>query len=396
MLVKGSLVSIFLIALLPHTFFGLQYISLDDFPVLIAWLFIGIILFNKGLRNLANELKKNKYLMIWLVYLLYILINPLLTSDIFQVTTDFLRYSFLFSILLVFTFEKEYSLHIHRISRFFFIFFSSFSIVAYLFQIQLGTDSYNYWNIGFNQNMWGFTEGRVNGFQAGGPNAFGDLICILGLKNLSQKNLSRIELNLTIAFCYFGCFFTYSRGSILVFVFLATVLLISRKKFVYTISLIFCILISLNFGLIDRFSSNQETDGIQDRVEMQTVSIQNIAERELENKVFGYGFNKVAVVRSKLMPIEEFSNDLRPTGPHNGYIYQVLNYGYVGVILFLVILGYPFYTKRKLINVINSEYMLPIFGFLILNFNGDAFQNQSISWLFWIYLFQISLISDEQ
>ena len=114
MLVKVSLVSIFLIALLPHTFFGLQYVSLDDFPVLIAWLFIGIILFNKGPRNLANELKKNKYLMIWLVYLLYILINPLLTSDVFQVTTDFLRYSFLFSILLVFTFEKEYSSDIHR------------------------------------------------------------------------------------------------------------------------------------------------------------------------------------------------------------------------------------------------------------------------------------------
>ena len=177
--------------------------------------------------------------MIWLVYHLYILINPLLTSDVFQVTTDFLRYSFLFSILLVFTFEKEYSSDIHRISRYFFIFFSSFSILAYLFQIQLGTDSYNYWNIGFNQNMWGFTEGRVNGFQAGGPNAFGDLICILGLKNLSQKHLSRIELNLTISLCYFGCFFTYSRGSILVFVFLATVLLISRKKLAYIISLIF-------------------------------------------------------------------------------------------------------------------------------------------------------------
>jgi len=396
LLVKVSLVSIFLIALLPHTFFGLQYVSLDDFPVLIAWLFIGIILFNKGPRNLANELKKNKYLMIWLVYLLYILINPLLTSDVFQVTTDFLRYSFLFSILLVFTFEKEYSSDIHRISRYFFIFFSSFSILAYLFQIQLGTDSYNYWNIGFNQNMWGFTEGRVNGFQAGGPNAFGDLICILGLKNLSQKHLSRIELNLTISLCYFGCFFTYSRGSILVFVFLATVLLISRKKLAYIISLIFCVLISLNFGLIDRFSSNQETDGIQDRVEMQTVSIQNIAEREIENKVFGYGFNKVAVVRSQIMPIEDFSKDLRPTGPHNGYIYQVLNYGYVGIILFLVILGYPFFTKRKLINIINSEYILPIFAFLILNFNGDAFQNQSIAWLFWIYLFQISLISDEQ
>jgi O-antigen ligase len=152
----------------------------------------------------------------------------------------------------------------------------------------------------------------------------------------------------------------------------------------------------LNFGLIDRFSSNQETDGIQDRVEMQTVSIQNIAEREIENKVFGYGFNKVAVVRSQIMPIEDFSKDLRPTGPHNGYIYQVLNYGYVGIILFLVILGYPFFTKRKLINIINSEYILPIFAFLILNFNGDAFQNQSIAWLFWIYLFQISLISDEQ
>ena len=76
-----------------------------------------------------------------------------------------------------------------------FYFFATFSIFSYFLKLDFGTDSYNYWNIGLNLNEWGFTPGRVNGLQAGGPNSFGDLICIFGLYTLvNTKNSYKFKI----------------------------------------------------------------------------------------------------------------------------------------------------------------------------------------------------------
>ena len=151
------------------------------------------------------------------------------------------------------------------------------------------------------------------------------------------------------------------------------------------------ILLSVNFGLVDRFLSQSETDGIKDRIEMQSATAQIIQERSAKNSIFGYGFNQFAVVRSEVKPINEFSDNLRPTGPHNGYAFQLLNYGYVGLVLFLALVIYPLLrlNSYRVSYLVGTQNLLPISAFLVLNFAGDLFQNQSIAWIFWLYLFEL-------
>ena len=110
----------------------------------------------------------------------------------------------------------------------------------------------------------------------------------------------------------------------------------------------------------------------------------------VENSIFGYGFNQFAVVRSEVKPINEFSDNLRPTGPHNGYAFQLLNYGYVGLVLFLALVIYPLLrlNSYRVSYLAGTQNLLPISAFLVLNFAGDLFQNQSIAWIFWLYLFE--------
>ena len=65
-----------------------------------------------------------------------------------------------------------------------FIFLSTFSIISYLLEIDLGVDDYQTWSIGFNPSELDYLKGRTNGFQAGGPNSFADLITITAIYSL--------------------------------------------------------------------------------------------------------------------------------------------------------------------------------------------------------------------
>jgi len=332
-----------------------------------------------------------KYLYLWITLLVYTFFNPLIVLDKFSITTDFLRYTFLFSLLFLLFYLEDSNDVISKASIALLFFLSLFSILSYFFRLNLGTDAYDYWNIGFNSNNWGFTPGRVNGLQAGGPNSFGDLIAILTLKVISDKKVENIFYNLLILLGYLACFFTYSRSSIIVLVFFSTILLVYKNRKTSMLVLLLSILLTMNFGFIDRFISESETDGINDRIEMQSAAAGAIQDRSLKNSFFGYGFNQFAVVRSEIKPIDQFSDNLRPTGPHNGYVFQLLNYGYVGFLLFLSVLLYPFtqISSFKFEDLMNTLNIFPIIAFLVLNLAGDVFQNQSIAWIFWIYLFDL-------
>ena len=84
-----------------------------------------------------------------------------------------------------------------------FLFFNIFNFLV-ISKLDFGTDSYNYWNIGLNLNEWGFTPGRVNGLQAGGPNSFGDLICIFGLYTLVNSKFLQASCNYLCYCCMFS------------------------------------------------------------------------------------------------------------------------------------------------------------------------------------------------
>ena len=61
---------------------------------------------------------------------------------------------------------------------------SGFAVGAYVFELNFGNDDYQTWNIGFNPSGLDYLKGRINGFQAGGPNSFADLITITAVYSL--------------------------------------------------------------------------------------------------------------------------------------------------------------------------------------------------------------------
>ena len=390
MLTKLPVILLFCIGVTPHLNIGNNLLYLDDLPVILI-LGIFIITMFQGRDFILRKVYKMKYFYFWVLFLIYILLNPSIVLGYFSITTDFMRYAFLFTVLFLLFYFEDSKDFISRVSTGLLILLSLFSIVSFFFELSFGTDAYNYWKIGFNPNNWGFTGGRINGFQAGGPNSFGDLICILTLKVVSDNKVNGRIYNLILFMGYTGCFFTFSRSSILVLTFFSIIFLILQKRTSSLVILSAAILLSVNFGLVDRFLSQSETDGIKDRIEMQSVTAQIIQERSAKNSIFGYGFNQFAVVRSEVKPINEFSDNLRPTGPHNGYAFQLLNYGYVGLVLFLALVIYPLLrlNSYRVSYLVGTQNLLPISAFLVLNFAGDLFQNQSIAWIFWLYLFEL-------
>ena len=123
---------------------------------------------------------------------------------------------------------------------------------------------------------------------------------------------------------------------------------------------------------------------------MQQASFQDISSRSFQENVFGYGFENFGIVRDELKSIGEFSGDLRPTGPHNSFLFIILNYGFFGLFLFLNIFFKESMTFLKSFkeNLVKSNYLF-LGGFVALSFTGDFIQNHSISVLFFLIFFKL-------
>jgi len=377
-LINIQVISLFIIPLIPH-YILFPNLHSDDIPVFIFLIFFVISILTKKISILnSKDLKPI------LLFILYICLQNFYINGQF-LFSELFRYIFYF---LIFVTIINLSSEINFDKYFFYLFFAltTFSIVGYFFEIQLGTDSYAYWNIGFNSNQWIFTNGRMNGFQAGGPNAFGGLIAFLGI--FCTANSSGFLKNIVIIFCTLGCFFTYSRAALIVFFAFLLFNLIYSKSY----SSIFFLLVSLifisMFGLIDRFTSEEETEGIEDRLQMQEATLINFNERNVIENLIGYGFGNYGIVRNSIQSIDEFDEDVRPTGPHNSFLFMILNYGIFGILLFLNIFAKPFFAFLKNIKTnLNSPYYLSLGSFVALSLTGDFIQNHSISVIFFLTFF---------
>tara|TARA_B100001113_G_scaffold162295_1_gene132830 strand:- start:547 stop:1728 length:1182 start_codon:yes stop_codon:yes gene_type:complete len=381
-LVKSQLALVLLIPITPHIeiFDNLQ---LDDIPVLLFFILFTLNIFLKNIQKFYI-----KEIIPISLFISYIFIqNFFINEDL--LFSDLIRYIFYLTLLVtILNLENLKFLDKYLFSLL--VFLSLFSIITYFFKLDFGVDSYNYWKIGFNSNNWIFTKGRINGLQAGGPNAFGAIISCLGLYCIpNQKgNLKDIIIFISL----FGCFLTYSRASLIVFVFLLFVYVLSVKDYRRIFTIVITLLITINFGLIDRFTSESETEGVEDRVQMQQASFKDISSRSVQENIFGYGFDNFGIVRNELKSTEEFSDNLRPTGPHNSFLFIILNYGFFGFLLFLNIFLKEFMSFIKLIkeNIIKSIYLF-LGGFVALSFTGDFIQNHSISVLFFLLFFKLIL-----
>ena len=378
-LVSFQLFFCLLIPLTPHINIS-KNLQVDDIPVLIFFL---LFLINYFLKNIKRIFLKETLPLF--LFFSYISIQNLLINNQF-IFSESLRY--LFYILLFITILNIDDLAIiDNFFKYLMIFVSFFSILFYILEINLGSDAYDYWKIGFNENQWIFTNGRMNGLQAGGPNAFGALIACLTVFTVSK--FSDTKYNYLIFLGVLGCFFTYSRASIVILILILLFYFFSKTYFLKVGLLFASILITINFGFIERITSEAETQGIEDRIQMQQASVSDISSRNISQNIFGYGHNNFGLVRDEIKSLDQFSKDLRPTGPHNSFLFVVLDYGFFGLILFLNIFLNAFikFLHNFKVNIFKSEYLF-LGAFVALSFTGDFIQNHSISVLFFLMLFK--------
>ena len=379
-LIQAQLALVFLIPLTPHIEIS-NNLQLDDIPVV---LFFVLFTLNIFLKNIHKFYFKEGAAI--LLFIAYISIQNYVINENF-LFSDVIRYIF-YLLLLITILNLKSSKFLDKYLFSLLVFLSFFSIVSYYFKLDFGVDSYRYWKIGFNSNNWIFTDGRINGLQAGGPNAFGGIISCLGLYCI--PNLKGNLKDFIIFVSLLACFFTYSRAALVVFVMLLLFYVILNKDYLRSLTIIITLLITINFGLIDRFTSESETEGVEDRVQMQQASFKDISTRSFQENIFGYGFDNFGIVRNELKSIDDFSEDLRPTGPHNSFLFIILNYGFFGLFLFLNIFFKEFMTFLKSFNdnLVKSNYLF-LGGFVALSFTGDFIQNHSISVLFFLIFFQL-------
>tara|TARA_B100000287_G_scaffold335441_1_gene320935 strand:- start:22 stop:1206 length:1185 start_codon:yes stop_codon:yes gene_type:complete len=378
-LIRLQILCVFLIPLTPHLTIT-DNLQFDDIPVALFLLLFALNLYNKKIKFFKiKELLPISMFIFYITFQNYLINGKLIFSD---------NIRFTFYLVLMITILSIDNLNFLKNFYFYLtVFLSIFSISFYIFEIELGIDSYDYWSIGFNQNDWLFTPGRMNGFQAGGPNAFGGLIACLTI--YSASSLENNKKYLIIFIGILGCFFTYSRASILVLLLSLLFVLIFKKDFIGLFVTVIALSITLNFGLVDRFTSENETEGIQDRIEMQDASISDILNKSISDNLIGYGQGNFGIVRNQLRSIDDFSDDVRPTGPHNSFLFLVLNYGFIGLFLFLNIFikSLRIFFSQFSNNLINSKYLF-LGSFVALSFTGDFIQNHSISVLFFLLLFE--------
>ena len=375
---------IFLIPLTPHYETSFRFLHMDDIPIILY--FIGFAIFENK-KNVLNKIRIFSPITLFISYLL--IQNIALSRE--AINTEIFRYVFYLLIFIHLSEMIKENDYIKNIPMYLFFFISFFSVLSYFFKLNLGTDSYDYWNIGLNLNQWGFTPGRVNGFQAGGPNSFGDLICILGL--FSLVTIKEPYKPFVIVISLVACFFTYSRSSLLVLTFLILIFIFTntdkRKNLIYmTVALLFL----LNFGLIERFTSEKETEGIQDRIQMQTATAGYLSNLDISNLLIGNGYNNVGVVNDNVGNIRDFDDDLRVTGPHNSYLFFILKYGIIGFVLYSTILFKLIKTilENNIKNLTIDASIMSISAFLILGLASDLLHNHSVVWLMYYFLSDVN------
>ncbi len=375
---------IFFIPLAPHFETNFRFLHMDDIPI-VLYILIFFIFENK--KKFLIEIKNFIPVALFIFYLL--IQNIFLSRE--SINTEIFRYFFYLLIFIHLSKVIQKNDSVKNLPMYLFLFLSCFSILSYFFKLNLGTDSYDYWNIGLNLNEWGFTPGRVNGFQAGGPNSFGDLICVLGLFTLVR--IKQLYKSFVIILSLVACFFTYSRSSLLVLTFLILVFIIfNADKRKNLASLILAFLFLLNFGLVDRFTSEKETEGIQDRIEMQTATAGFLSNSNIFNLLIGNGYNNIGVVNDKIGNIEDFNDDLRVTGPHNSYLFFILKYGIIGFVLYLTIFLKLLQKifKSSLKDSASDPSVLSIVAFIILGIASDLLHNHTVVWLMYYLLSDIN------
>ena len=372
LLSKISISTLFFIPIIPHLNIVENFLHTDDLPIII---FVCLATY-EILRKKKLIFDDNfKYL---IFFIAYITIQNYVINKTF-LSSDSLRFSFY---LLLFVYVVNFKIYINFQSQISYLlsFLTLFSITSYFFEFDFGRDIYQTWNIGFNESNLEYLKGRINGFQAGGPNSFADLITLLTIYIIFKVDDKKAILIASTSFL--AILFTYSRFSIIVlFLFVFYRIYMSKYKKYVIYFLILLLIVSYSFGLIERFL-NDDNSGISDRILMVTASIEYFLDLDLLDKIFGVGSNQLIFLSDEVLNFSEFNKNPYSYGPHNSYIFYLINYGFMGFSLLILFI----FKFIKLKNSSESRKFVLI-SFLLLNFSTDLFFNHSVSWLFYLILF---------
>ena len=372
LLSKISISTLFFIPIIPHLNIVENFLHTDDLPIII---FVCLATY-EILRKKKLIFDDNfKYL---IFFIAYITIQNYVINKTF-LSSDSLRFSFY---LLLFVYVVNFKIYINFQSQISYLlsFLTLFSITSYFFEFDFGRDIYQTWNIGFNESNLEYLKGRINGFQAGGPNSFADLITLLTIYIIFKVDDKKAILIASTSFL--AILFTYSRFSIIVlFLFVFYRIYMSKYKKYVIYFLILLLIVSYSFGLIERFL-NDDNSGISDRMLMVTASIEYFLDLDLLDKIFGVGSNQLIFLSDEVLNFSEFNKNPYSYGPHNSYIFYLINYGFMGFSLLILFI----FKFIKLKNSSESRKFVLI-SFLLLNFSTDLFFNHSVSWLFYLILF---------
>ena len=315
-----------------------------------------------------------KYIFLFLIFLflqnLYIN-QSLLSSDIY-------RFIFYF-VLYIYMSNSDEHLDYFYLPLILFISFAGFAVAAYVFELNLGNDDYQTWNIGFNPSDLDYLKGRINGFQAGGPNSFADLITITAVYSLFKYKNSYVFFIVPLAL--FAVIVTYSRFSLIVLMLFTFLKLIKEKLYTVLIVSTLIFLFAVNsLGVYERFM-NDDNNGISDRVLMLEASTDYFMSSSLEAKLIGNGSNKIIFESNNIYLYDEFEKNPYSYGPHNSFIFYLINYGIVGVLLYISIFMSLFKGKLKF-----DFNLITVAVFFVLSLSTDLLHNHSVSWfLYFVY-----------
>lgn len=283
--------------------------------------------------------------------------------------------------------NNEGQFHYFHIPLILFIYLAVFAIIGYIFEINLGNDDYQTWNIGFNPSDLDYLKGRMNGFQAGGPNSFADLITITAVYSLFKYKNSYALFIVPLALI--AVIVTYSRFSLIVLILFTFIKFIKDRLYAQLIVSVLVLSIAvIQLGVYERFI-NDDNNGISDRLLMLEASTEYFISSSLELKLIGNGSNQLIFESNNIYLYDEFEKNPYSYGPHNSFIFYIINYGIVGVALYILIFMTLF--KRKLVFNFN---LITVLVFFILSLSTDLLHNHSVSWF--LYLVYFSHIKPEK
>ena len=370
---------LFLIPVIPHFEIYGPYLHTDDLPILI---FVSMAITYIIKHKMFVIDMTGKYIFLFLIFLI---LQNLYINQSF-LSSDIYRFVFYFILYIYMTNNKE-QFHYFYLPLILFVFLAGFAITGYIFEFNLGNDDYQTWNIGFNPSDLYYLKGRMNGFQAGGPNSFADLITITAVYSLFKYKNSYVFFIVPMAL--FAVIVTYSRFSLIVLILFIFLKLIKEKLYTQLIvSVLVLSIAAIPLGVYERFM-NDDNNGISDRLLMLEASTDYFISSALELKIIGNGSNQLIFESNNIYLYDQFEKNPYSYGPHNSLIFYLINYGIVGVVLYILIFSALF--KRKLDFNFN---LITLFVFFILSMSTDLLHNHSVSWF--LYFAYFSYIKAEK